>query len=550
VKWIALLLFLLLACWQLDLPGLHYDEAKEAGLNAMELVTWRPLTAFRGATVQVGPWRLPLMAQDYIGSLNVLLAVPFLHLLGINAIALRALPVATAALTLLLAAAVARRLGGPTAAAATALLLAVNPSFVFWSRQGVFVTNLTALIFMASLWAGLRWWDRRRARDLWLLATLCGLGIYAKLLFVWAVGAMAVVGGVALVLTPSTPSPAARGKGSGGRGQGVGASLALLAFLLPLLPLILFNVQTGGTLAALFGNLGRSYYGVDNAAYLPNLAVRLGQIVTLLRGEHLWYLGGVFRNPWAPWALAALVIAGGWRLVLRSNDFDRPGRGTTEVVTAKDDGGRKLLIILALLALIVAQSAFTVSDLFITHYALLLPLLPLAGGLAFASARRKVGIGAILPLLALLLWAGGDAWTTARYHAALAETGGRATHSDAIYGLAAYLDRHGLTAPPALDWGIDAQVRFLTAGRVAPVEIFGYAGLDAADPGFAARAEAFLGNPDTVFLAHAGEQTVFRGRVEALASLAQARGLTLREEARFDERSGAPLFVIYRAVRP
>ena len=33
----------------------------------------------------------------------------------------------------------------------------------------------------------------------------------------------------------------------------------------------------------------------------------------------------------------------------------------------------------------IAQSAFTVSDLFITHYALLLPLIPLAGGLAFGA---------------------------------------------------------------------------------------------------------------------------------------------------------------------
>jgi hypothetical protein len=38
--------------------------------------------------------------------------------------------------------------------------------------------------------------------------------------------------------------------------------------------------------------------------------------------------------------------------------------------------------------------------------------------------------------------------------------------------------------------------------------------------------------------------------VEALAALAQAQGLALRAEARFAERSGRPLFVVYRAVRP
>jgi hypothetical protein len=48
---LCLLLFIALAAYQLRQPGLHYDEAKEAGLNAMELITGQPVTAFRGATV-------------------------------------------------------------------------------------------------------------------------------------------------------------------------------------------------------------------------------------------------------------------------------------------------------------------------------------------------------------------------------------------------------------------------------------------------------------------------------------------------------------------
>ena len=84
------------------------------------------------------------------------------------------------------------------------MLLAVNPAFIFWSRQGIFVTNLTALIFMASLLTGLRWWELRRPRDLWLTAFLWGLGIYAKLLFVWAIGAMLVVAALAWLLEART----------------------------------------------------------------------------------------------------------------------------------------------------------------------------------------------------------------------------------------------------------------------------------------------------------------------------------------------------------
>jgi len=285
------------------------------------------------------------------------------------------------------------------------------------------------------------------------------------------------------------------------------------------------------------------------------------------------------------------------------------------------------LLPVALLALMVAQSAFTVSDLFITHYALLLPLIPLAGGLAVGAigawGQRRVGTGeqnslchsfaslrtsservddeqrdatqhqrrvshpaagdaslrpakpmrgyaqhdtvgsallrstvlikpalALLALLAAFAWAGGDLWTTLRYHRALAASGGHASHSDAIYDLADYLDSSGAVAPLALDWGIDAQVRFLTANRVQPIELFGYADLDAPDAGFAGRVGSFMEDPDSLYLAHTGEDTVFHGRVEALAALAQARGLQLHEAARFAERSGRPLFVVYGLVSP
>ncbi|MCU0502777.1 MAG: glycosyltransferase family 39 protein, partial [Anaerolineae bacterium] len=284
----------------------------------MQLVTGQPVTAFRDATIQVGLWRLPLMVQDYIGALNVALAMPFLALGGMNAPALRWLSILIGAVTLLLTWRVAWRLSGSVAAACAALLLAVNPTFIFWSRQGIFVTNLTALLFMASLLTGLRWWEKRRPVDLWLTAFLWGLGIYAKLLFVWAIGAMVVVAAVAWGVARWRGSKSASQQISKSASQQISKSasqqisksasqqsskaasqraplvgrerairtwiVAAGCFLLPLIPLILFNLQTGGTLTSVVGSLGSSYYGVDNRAYLPNLTTRLSQLRILLRG--------------------------------------------------------------------------------------------------------------------------------------------------------------------------------------------------------------------------------------------------------------------------
>ena len=578
---LSLVIFIALSAPQLALPGLHYDEAKEAGVNAMQLVTGQPVTAFRDATIQVGPWRLPLMVQDYIGALNVALAMPFLALGGVNAPALRWLSILIGALTLVLTWRVAWRLSGSVAAACAALLLAVNPTFIFWSRQGIFVTNLTALLFMASLLTGLRWWEKRRPVDLWLTAFLWGLGIYAKLLFVWAIGAMVVVAGVAWGVQRWRDRKSANQQISKSANRRIGEHLHLRrsaaqvqvsanrrtpfgvrhssirtwivaagCFLLPLIPLILFNLQTSGTLTSVVGSLGSSYYGVDNRAYLPNLTTRLGQLRILLRGDHLWYLGEVYANRWAPWLAAGL--AGAWGIVWLAQRITRPA-------------GRRIssasLLPISLLALIVAQSAFTVSDLFITHSALLMPLVPLSAGVLagelFKTARdaaqrapsRWYTLLSALCIAPIILWGAIDLANTVRYHRILAVSGGYGAHSDAIYKLADFLRQQAPAAPLALDWGIDAPVRYLTGGLANPVEAFGYERLDAPDSGFAERVSPFMNNPDNLYVAHAGEFTVFRGRVEALAALAAGRGMKLQEVARFAERSGRPLFLVYRVLK-
>lgn len=549
----ALIIFAALAAYQLDLPGLHYDEAKEAGVNAMQLLTGRPVTAFRGAIVPLGPWRVPLMVQDYIGSLNVLLALPFLAAGGFTPVALRALPLVLALITLVFAWMLAARLGGPLAAGVTVLLLAVNPSFVFWSRQGIFVTNITALLLMAALWFGLLWWQERRLRHLIAAAFMCGLGVYAKLLFVWALFAMLGVAVVAYVFALRTRSPAEASPSSRSFLDPGGVLLAMAGCVLPLIPLIAFNLQTGGTLMSIFGNLGQSYYGVDNSAYGANLAVRLGQVVTLLRGSHFWYLGETYANRWAAWLFVSLVLlaAIAW--------LRQPRRGAFWP-----------LLPLVLLVLVVLQSAFTVSDLFITHFALVVPLIPLTAGLAAGvlwqrattapkeDGKRKkehdpysfhhlaMMLVGVFGILLVLVWAGSDAATTIRYHRILSVSGGYAAHSDAIYDLADYLDTENFTAPVALDWGIDAPVQFLTAGRVNPIDVFGYTRIDAPDPGFIDRVEPYLEDWQTIYVAHAPENVVFKGRLEAMTAWAAERGWRWFEQVRFGQRSGDAVYIIHR----
>ncbi len=245
-------LYVALAAYQLGLPGLHYDEAKEAGINALELLNGMPVTAFRGATLDVAGLRLPLMVQDYIGALNVYLALPFLALSGVGVPNLRILPVLTGLAGLFLVErAVSEWVAGPfertsegrrlatqisLGGLAAVTLLAASPSYVFWSRQGIFVTNLMQPLCSLMIWRGLRWLrtGSRGAhvggvcRRSWLSTPSCWLCGSSPRLRCWrrAGGRRRMKG------DPQAPPLSA--------GTVVAAALA---FVLPLLPLALFNVR-------------------------------------------------------------------------------------------------------------------------------------------------------------------------------------------------------------------------------------------------------------------------------------------------------------------
>ncbi|MCB0248863.1 MAG: glycosyltransferase family 39 protein [Anaerolineae bacterium] len=578
----AVILYLALALPQLNLPGLHYDEAKEAGLNALEMLRAQNVQAFRSAGVQIGPLFLPIMVQDYIGALNVYLALPFLAALGATVTALRLLAVACGLATLLLAWQLGDELGRlagnprPWTGGIAALLLAVSPSFLFWSRQGIFVTNIVVTLAVATVWAVTRWRRSGRAGWLYSAAFLAGLGLWTKLLFVWVLGALV---GVAIVVWVAGKigrrgKEARKGKdgkkGNEGKAETVPSPqplvprpqtsdptphtlrpihwlIAALCFLLGVSPLILFNQQTSGTLNAVFGNLGQSYYGVNNADFFANLSARVGQLVTLLRGDHFWYLGGPFANGWAaPLAAGLITVA----VVAAVTTLRR--RGQT-------NAGAVLGMALLFVVLLVLQSSFTVSDLFITHDAIVQPFLLLLVALAVevlllatrgvegsAAGGRAWRVVAALAVLALTAWLAGDLRADVRYHRALAETGGHATHSDAVQRLADWLDQENAAQPLALDWGIDAPVRYLTGNRVQPLEVFGYERIGEPDAGFVGRIEPFLDDPGRLVVLHTDQDTVFQGRRAALEALAGQRGRIVEEVATFNERNGSPVFVVLR----
>ena len=578
---LPLFIYFLLALPQLDLPGLHNDEAAEAGLQASQILSGGAISAFREAGVTIGDRTFPLMVQDYIGAFNIYFSLPFFAALGSTVFALRLYTVLVGAVTILFTFGFVKEAFGPRPAFIAAMLLAVSPSFIFWQRQGVFVASLTATLTMATLWVGALWAKRGSWKLAALLGLLCGAGLYAKLLFIWIVGGMVgaliivnipVIGRhlIAKSQLPKSQNPNLQSPREASNLQSLIANPQLFprtpklphliafvaALLLGLLPLLAYNLQTSGTFLSVGTNLTTSYYGVNNLNFAENLRGRIDQFQAVLAGrDHLWYLGGSFGN--AMWETALRVAA----LAIVARALFRRQRS------------RAPLALLLLLAFGVMQTSFTVSGLFPTHFSIFAPLWPVIVAVAceivFDPFHEPIMIHVSGPPLSALgglvggwlgflnmgmivlavglgfLWAQ-DVFVVTQYHLALNKSGGLGPHSDAVYRLVDYLEENGDGPVAAMDWGFAPQVRMLSNGRVAPQEIFGYTW--ETDEGFADRLAEAAAQPGTLFVFHFPQETIFPRR-EVFDAYAQSQGWGAEQVAVISRRDGAPVFEVVRVER-
>ena len=305
---LGLVLFLVLTFYQIELPGPHTDEAQEI-LPAIQLLRGQPVECYKNACLELFGVRFPLVIYEYIATVNTYLVIPFFALLGINVPALRTMPIVLSAVAMLFLYLLARDLYGRRTAALAYLLLSVSPSFVFWTRQGVFVTSVTIPISLIAVWSLQRGWRRGTARYLYLGAFLFGLGISAKLLFWWLI---AGVGAAFVLLNADRIVACLRERSMAPLGIQLrwrDLFVAGALFALGLMPLILFNIKAPlSTLHYIRDNVtASSYYDVDNTNVAENLRERIKQLRSVLNGETFWYLASV---PYASWRYpSAFVIA-------------------------------------------------------------------------------------------------------------------------------------------------------------------------------------------------------------------------------------------------
>lgn len=533
----ALCLYCGLAFYQLRLPGFYYDEALDLPAAIHLARGQTPALSPNDPGLTLGGTTYPLMILDYLGAANTYLLWPVFVFIGASWLSVRWFEVLLGAIILALSHRLARAWFGSSVAALTALLIAVNPSFIFWTRMGISVTHLMSVCSVGSLLALQHWTRTQRNRWLFLGGFFLGLGLWAKFLFLWWVLALALVCALTIFSRPAREwwprgvAPLLKWKlwGAGALGFSVGAS-----------PLIYYNLRTGLTYRILLNSLNApTEYGVNNSHVLGNLRAAWEQFHIFLDGSYFWYNGAIHANPWAypAWLFTLAVLLA---LLIRLSPRVR---------------SRAMAVVL-IIAAIVFQSAFTVSGIWATHLYLLVPFIQIVVALAAVSAWNVVAgfprLGMpmqwslrLASALLVLIFFIGDLNTTGRYYVSLTQFGGVGRFSDAIYPLADYLDRHNFISPAALDWGLQKNLLILTNGRVIPIEIFGYS--PAPDAGFRERVLASL--CDECVFVNVDQAYAVYPREAAFRQILAEAGYAIAEEIVFRERSGQAAYEVYR-VKP
>jgi len=530
---LALLFYLLAATFQLDLPGINYDEVLDA-VPAMQFLQGQPIDA--AGRLQLGGRHWPLMTMPYIGATTSYVMAAGFAALGVNTVALRLTTVGVGLLSLALIWGFLREFFDERVAALSVMLLALDPTYIFWSRMGAWVAQPLLPITVLTLWSLYRW-HRTGNQAFMVLAAFClGFGLYTKMLFLWVWVAL-VIAWLLLNAGLRQGKSSPRAPTLPGRITPGGLISAGIALLIGISPLIVYNLQGGKTLEffrdAILSQETARLVALETLKGIPRVA--MADLATLLDGS--WfaprYGTGAINSLALPALIASLLLIAGLSVRRRlSYDLKRVALlaillasiPLMSAATSISQGAEHLIILWPAPQALIAVAVFSLVDVAAQQRA---PVRPIASALIAVAAVTLIAA---------------QGWTTARHHQDLARTGGTGHFSDAISDLAADM----MASPPgrliALDWGFKRNLQFLSEGRLNPEEWFVYG-----PPGRQTETylEQLAGQPGLLYLFHSPEYTAFRDHWELFERVAYRKGLSPVVWKSYTQRDGRPVYHVY-----
>jgi hypothetical protein len=181
--------------------------------------------------------QVDLMVLSYLGTLKTLVYIPVLAAFGNNIWSLRLPMVLLGALTILLFYALTRRAVGPGAAILAACLLATDVSFLLTNTMDWGPVAIEHFLLVTGCFFLVKFAQQSRLLFLFLGFFLFGLALWNKAIFIWALTGLTCatitvfLREIRKFLRPAT------------------VAIAMLAFLLGALPLVVYNVRSPNSTA-------------------------------------------------------------------------------------------------------------------------------------------------------------------------------------------------------------------------------------------------------------------------------------------------------------
>jgi len=458
--------YFLVAVQRLELPGPE-DNEMWAAAHAKAFIKGElqpGILEFRKQYISL--WGHPLAVimggPTPHGPLKVYLLIPAILLFGANIYTYRLTTILIGALILVFTYLLCRKFfGGRVGAFTVMVLLATDPTFLFFMRDDPSQVTPIMICLVAGLYFVVKWYTTRVPWNLYLGAFLFGLGLWSRLHFIWFL----IAAGLAslfiyrrewIKLAKTQQKQLTRGMAS---------------FLFGASPFIVFFIATRAApireLATVFEHTDAQ---VDNRRIVENLIFQIRHFFNMLYGQALLkdYTVLPDKESYAaqidlvstalPFLFGLSVAYAVYLVVWKKNNLPQ---------------WRYILFITLVIGLILVQSVFTVSGFHSYNLVLIWPLPHIVIGLAvsglsasFALWRGKVGSRALIMLLVIVVvlaaWVNLNAVKT--YYQELQRAGPTMKNSDAIFNLVEYFNQHAQGKHIVLmDWGIGKSLYALSA---------------------------------------------------------------------------------------
>ncbi len=478
---------------------------------------------FVAYTFRLGRSHLPLMLMSYLGTAKSWIYRPIFALFGAGVSALRVPMLLAGVAGVWLFYLFLRRVAGVRAALVGCGLLAADSLYLLTICFDWGPVALQHLLLIAAMLLLLGFYQSPSHRWLAGGCFLLGLAMWDKALATWMIAGMGVA---LLAIFPKQLVSVITLRR---------VAIAVLAFALGALPLILYNIHN--PLATFRGNTTWDTSELASKGRLLAATADGNALFGWLNSED-WQTD----HPNPPHDALASASAGISALAGHPrHSLLLYGFFLALLLAPLARGPARRAILFALIAMAVAwvQMAVTANAGGSVHHAILIwPLPQMVIAISFAAASRRLGragIPALAAVLAVLMISG--LLVTNEYRALIVRNGGSQNWTDAVFRLADYMKGVPSSYVFCMDWGIMDNMRLLSRGklslRVGP------------DP-----AASPVLQPDHIFINHTKDFTFFPGVNDKLVKYAADNGYRREIMAVIPDSNGRPVYEVYRFVCP